>query len=65
MIAPVFKQLSQDHDDVVFLKVDVDQNPDTATHYNVSAMPTFVSRTGLFGRPYSRSLNDDSFVPEM
>lgn len=42
MIAPVFKKLSQDHDDVVFLKVDVDQNPDTAAHYNVSAMPTFI-----------------------
>jgi thioredoxin 1 len=27
---------------VVFLKVDVDDNPDTAAKYNVSAMPTFV-----------------------
>lgn len=29
-------------DDVVFIKVDVDDNPDTAAKYNVSAMPTFV-----------------------
>lgn len=28
--------------DVIFLKVDVDENPDTAAKYNVSAMPTFV-----------------------
>jgi thioredoxin 1 len=28
--------------DVVFVKVDVDENPDTAAKYSVSAMPTFV-----------------------
>lgn len=29
-------------DNVVFIKIDVDENPDTAAKYNVSAMPTFV-----------------------
>jgi thioredoxin 1 len=29
-------------DNVVFIKIDVDDNPDTAAKYNVSAMPTFV-----------------------
>ena len=28
--------------DVVFVKVDVDENPDTAAKYSVSAMPTFI-----------------------
>jgi len=28
--------------DVVFIKVDVDDNPDTAAKYSVSAMPTFL-----------------------
>jgi thioredoxin 1 len=27
---------------VVFIKIDVDDNPDTAAKYNVSAMPTFL-----------------------
>ena len=27
---------------VVFVKVDVDENPETAAKYSVSAMPTFV-----------------------
>jgi thioredoxin 1 len=37
-----YKELSENHPDVVFLKVDVDENPDTAAKYSVSAMPTFV-----------------------
>lgn len=37
-----FKELSDAMEDVVFIKVDVDDNPDTAAKYNVSAMPTFV-----------------------
>ena len=43
MIAPIFKKMSNDYDDVVFLKVDVDENAETAANYNVSVMPTFVS----------------------
>ena len=42
MITPLFKELSEDMPGVVFLKVDVDENPDTAAKYGVSAMPTFV-----------------------
>jgi thioredoxin 1 len=42
MIAPLFKELSESIEDVVFVKIDVDENPDTAAKYNVSAMPTFV-----------------------
>lgn len=41
-IAPLYKELSEEYDDVVFLKVDVDENPDTAAKYSVSAMPTFL-----------------------
>jgi thioredoxin 1 len=41
-IAPLYKELSEEFEDVVFLKVDVDENPDTAAKYSVSAMPTFV-----------------------
>mmetsp|Transcript_18478 Transcript_18478/g.51557 ORF Transcript_18478/g.51557 Transcript_18478/m.51557 type:complete len:175 (-) Transcript_18478:1254-1778(-) len=42
MIAPLYKEMSETYDDVVFLKVDVDENADTAQHYSVSAMPTFL-----------------------
>lgn len=42
MIAPLFSSLSDSMPDVVFLKIDVDDNPDTAAKYSVSAMPTFL-----------------------
>ena len=42
MIAPLFQELSESMEDVVFIKVDVDENQETAAKYNVSAMPTFV-----------------------
>mmetsp|Transcript_5724 Transcript_5724/g.7043 ORF Transcript_5724/g.7043 Transcript_5724/m.7043 type:complete len:166 (+) Transcript_5724:95-592(+) len=44
MISPVYHELSESEDfsNVVFLKVDVDENPDTAAKYEVSAMPTFL-----------------------
>ena len=42
MIAPMYEQLSDTTNDVIFVKVDVDENPETAMKYSVSAMPTFV-----------------------
>ncbi|CAN0430058.1 unnamed protein product [Ectocarpus sp. 8 AP-2014] len=41
-ISPVFELLSQELTDVVFLKVDVDQNEETAQKYDVVQMPTFL-----------------------
>lgn len=42
MIAPYFEKLSEEYESVVFLKCDVDQCPEVAGEYDVSAMPTFV-----------------------
>ncbi|XP_054161432.1 thioredoxin-like protein 1 [Oppia nitens] len=41
-IAPVFERLSNTYSNGVFLKVDVEQCPETAHSYSVEAMPTFV-----------------------
>ena len=42
-IAPFFQELCQTTPEgVIFVKVDVDENPETAAEYSVSAMPTFV-----------------------
>jgi len=38
----MFEALSEEIDDVVFVKVDVDDCPQIAQKFSVSAMPTFV-----------------------
>merc|ERR1711988_234251 len=40
-IAPVFAKLAEEMPDVVFVKVDVDENDETAWFCGISAMPTF------------------------
>merc|ERR1712141_599940 len=42
MIAPVLEELSKKLEDVVFLKVDVDDVEDVAAEYKITAMPTFI-----------------------
>jgi len=41
-VAPIFGQLSVQHADVQFVKVDVDECEDVSGEYGVEAMPTFV-----------------------
>jgi thioredoxin 1 len=41
-IAPEFTSLEEKNPGVVFLKVDVDENSETAEAYMVSVMPTFI-----------------------
>ena len=44
-VAPLYEELSESEEflsDVVFLKVDVDQNPDAVAKYQVTGWPTFI-----------------------
>jgi len=41
MIAPIFAKLAQQHPEVTFAKVDVDENQEIAARYKVRSMPTF------------------------
>jgi len=41
-IAPVFERLSNEFAAAIFLKVDVEECPETAHSYSVEAMPTFI-----------------------
>lgn len=41
MMKPKFEAFSNEFTDVVFVKVDVDENDETAMAYDVSCMPTF------------------------
>ena len=40
-IGPVFAKLANEFPQIHFVKVDVDENAETAAHHNVQAMPTF------------------------
>ncbi|KAF5179972.1 Thioredoxin h2 [Thalictrum thalictroides] len=42
MIEPIFAEMSNKFNDVVFIKIDVDELADVAKEYDVQAMPTFV-----------------------
>ncbi|XP_068988145.1 thioredoxin-2 [Bombus flavifrons] len=42
MIAPKLEELSKEMENVIFLKVDVDECEDIASEYEISSMPTFV-----------------------
>jgi len=43
-IFPLYQELSEEYDgdSAIFLKVDVDENPEAAANFQVSAMPTFL-----------------------
>lgn len=41
--APVFSRAAGEHDgDIKFYKVDIDDNPELATQYNVQSVPTVI-----------------------
>jgi len=42
VIAPVIQKWSEEQTDVVYLKVDVDENEESSGAYEVEAMPTFI-----------------------
>ncbi|KAL6500693.1 Cytoplasmic thioredoxin isoenzyme 2 [Orobanche hederae] len=42
LMEPFFNQLSAKYSDVNFVKIDVDDLPDVAREFGVTAMPTFV-----------------------
>ena len=54
MLAPVVEQLSEDHPEVVFGKVNIDEQPELAARYQVASIPTLI----LFknGKPAATSV---------
>ncbi len=52
--APIFERVSEKNPDVVFGKVDTEANPDLASTFNVSAIPTLMvirDRVVLYAQP--------------
>lgn len=41
-IKPIYEQMSSQHEDIAFGKIDVDDNNEAALEFNISSVPTFV-----------------------
>ena len=41
-LAPVLESLSEEHPEVLFVKMDIDKNPKTAEKYLVQSVPTMI-----------------------
>jgi thioredoxin 1 len=42
-IAPHYEDLSEDHEDMIFAKLEVEKVPEVSKEYKVSSIPTFVA----------------------
>jgi thioredoxin len=54
MFAPVFEKVSEDHPDIVFAKVDTEDQQELAGYFDVRSIPTlmiFRDQIGIFSQP--------------
>ena len=42
MLSPIVEQLAQEHPEITFGKVDIDESPDLAQQYQIAAVPTLI-----------------------
>ncbi len=42
MIGPVLEEISNERDDIVIAKMDIDENPETPTRFGVRSIPTIL-----------------------
>lgn len=45
-ISPILEEMSEDREDVSFVKINVDDNPQTAMNYRISSIPTIARFEG-------------------
>jgi thioredoxin 1 len=51
---PVYEKVSEDHPDVVFAKVDTEDQQELAQHFNIRSIPTlmiFRDQVGIYSQP--------------
>ena len=46
MLSPIVEQLAEEHPEIAFGKVNVDEAPEIAQRYQISAIPTLLFRDG-------------------
>lgn len=62
---PIIEELSKEHEDVKFVKIDVDKNEDLAIKYNVMSIPTMlVIKNGEVTKTFVGITTKESIVKE-
>jgi thioredoxin 1 len=66
MMMPVLKELESEHPEVSFCEINVDQNPEVASKYDVLSIPTFlVFAEGKLERKLVGAMPKKRFVDEL
>ncbi|MCX6730910.1 MAG: thioredoxin [Candidatus Roizmanbacteria bacterium] len=66
MTGPIVDQLSESHKDMVFYKVNVDENGDLASQFSVFSIPTFVIfKDGQIVGQFSGGMGKEGFEEEI
>ncbi len=66
MTGPVIEQLSEEHKDIIFYKVDVDSNSDLASAYSIFSIPTFlIFKDGQIVAQFSGAMGKEGFEEEI
>lgn len=63
---PIIHELSDEKKDIKFVKINVDENPDIASHYSVFSIPTFiVFKDGQVANQFVGAMGKEGFVSEL
>jgi len=66
MTGPIIDQLAQEKKDILFYKVNVDENGDLASQYSIFSIPTFVLfKDGSIVGQFSGAMGKEGFEEEI
>lgn len=66
MTGPILETLSEEHKDILFYKVNVDENGDLASAYSVFSIPTFIIfKDGQIVSQFSGAMGKEGFEEEI
>lgn len=66
MTAPIIEELANEEKNVKFVKVNVDENPDLASQYQIFSIPTFlIFKDGKVVHQFVGALSKEGFIDEI
>ncbi|MFA5135956.1 MAG: thioredoxin [Patescibacteria group bacterium] len=66
MTAPIIEQLAEEHKDMMFYKVNVDENAEVVSQYSIFSIPTFIIfKDGKVTSQFSGGMGKESFENEI